>query len=351
MIKRNQCGHPPGAQLAAGVFFLSLAAAALAAPRPVEASANYAQRPEVRAFIAKLVADEGFDAHALRRLFAQARHQPKVVAAMTRPVLSPPKWHEFAPRFLDPARVDAGVAFWHEHSDALYRARDEFGVPPEVIVAIIGVETYYGRNTGSYRVFDALTTLAFDYPRRAEFFRGELKQFLLLAREQGISPLAPKGSYAGAIGLPQFMPGSIRAYALDYDADGRVDLAADTADAIGSVAHFLARHGWQAGQPVMTPARIEAVDPDTLAVKLDGGIAERRSLAEWVSDGITGFAFPGDLSSDPVGLLMLEEEAGPTYWLVFNNWYVLTRYNRSRLYASAVWELAQAIKLAANDGS
>ncbi len=296
MLKRNTCGHPPFARLAAGMFFLSLAAVALAAPRPADAPANYAQRPEVRAFIAELVADQGFDARTLRRLFAQARHQPKVVAAMSRPVLSPPKWYEFAPRFLDSARVDAGVAFWHEHSDALNRARDEFGVPPEVIVAIIGVETYYGRNTGSYRVFDALTTLAFDYPRRAEFFRGELKQFLLLAKEQGISPLAPKGSYAGAIGLPQFMPGSI-------------------------------------------------------AGKLDGGIAERRSLAEWVHDGIIGFAFPGDLSSDPVGLLMLEEETGPTYWLVFNNWYVLTRYNRSRLYASAVWELAQAIKLAADGGS
>jgi len=351
MIKRNKCGHPPGAGLAAGMLFLSLVAAALAAPRVAAAPVSYAQRPEVRAFIAELAADEGFDARALRRLFAQAHHQPKVVAAMSRPVLSPPKWYEFAPRFLDPARVDAGAAFWREHSGALYRARDEFGVPPEVIVAIIGVETYYGRNTGNYRVFDALTTLAFDYPRRAEFFRGELKQFLLLAREQGISPLAPKGSYAGAMGLPQFMPGSIRAYALDYDADGRVDLAADTADAIGSVAHFLARHGWQAGQPVMTPARIEAVDPDIITRKLDGGSAERRSLAEWVSDGITGFAFPGDLSSDPVGLLMLEEEAGPTYWLVFNNWYVLRRYNRSRLYASAVWELAQAIKHAADDGS
>jgi len=351
MIKRNKCGHPPGAGLAAGMLFLSLVAAALAAPRVAAAPVSYAQRPEVRAFIAELAADEGFDARALRRLFAQAHHQPKVVAAMSRPVLSPPKWYEFAPRFLDPARVDAGAAFWREHSGALYRARDEFGVPPEVIVAIIGVETYYGRNTGSYRVFDALTTLAFDYPRRAEFFRGELKQFLLLAREQGISPLAPKGSYAGAMGLPQFMPGSIRAYALDYDADGRVDLALDIADAIGSVAHFLARHGWQAGQPVMTPARIEAVDPDIITRKLDGGSAERRSLAEWVSDGITGFAFPGDLSSDPVGLLMLEEEAGPTYWLVFNNWYVLRRYNRSRLYASAVWELAQAIKHAADDGS
>jgi membrane-bound lytic murein transglycosylase B len=333
------------------MLFFALAAAASGAPRIEEAPASYAQQPAVRAFIAELVAGEGFDARALRRLFAQARHQPKVVAAMSRPVLSPPKWYEFAPRFLDAARVDAGVAFWREHSGTLNRARDEFGVPPEVIVAIIGVETYYGRNTGSYRVFDALTTLAFDYPRRAEFFRSELKQFLLLAREQGISPLAPKGSYAGAIGLPQFMPGSIRAYALDYDADGQVDLAADVVDAIGSVAHFLARHGWQAGQPVMTPARIEAADPDTVAGRFDGGIAERRLLAEWARDGIIGFAFPGNLAADPVGLLMLEEEAGPTYWLVFNNWYVLTRYNRSRLYASAVWELAQALKLAADGGS
>ncbi|MDQ2963095.1 MAG: lytic murein transglycosylase B [Pseudomonadota bacterium] len=349
MIKRKRGGRATSARLAAGMLFIALAAMALAAPR-AGAPVNYAQRPEVREFIAELVAAEGFDAHALGRLFAQARHQPKVVAAMSRPVLSPPKWYEFAPRFLDPARVDAGVAFWREHSAVLSRARDEFGVPPEVIVAIIGVETYYGRNTGSYRVFDALTTLAFDYPRRAEFFRGELKQFLLLTREQGASPLAIKGSYAGAMGLPQFMPGSIRAYALDYDADGHVDLAAGSEDAIGSVAHFLVRHGWQAGQPTMTPVRIEAENPDAIVAKLEGGIAERRSLAAWARDGMTGFGFPGDLAPDPVGLLMLEEETGPTYWLVFNNWYVLTRYNRSRLYASAVWKLAQALKLAAEGG-
>ena len=351
MIKRSRCGRATRAHLAASMLFLALATAALAAPRAAEAPVNYAQRPDVRAFIAELVAAEGFDAQALRRLFAQAHHQPKVVAAMSRPVVSPPQWYEYAPRFLDPARIDAGVAFWREHSGALDRARDEFGVPPEVIVAIIGVETYYGRNTGRYSVFDALTTLAFDYPRRAEFFRGQLKQFLLLTREQGISPLAPKGSYAGAMGLPQFMPGSIRAYALDYDADGHVDLAAGVEDAIGSVAHYLLRHGWQAGQPVMTPVRIETENPDAIVGKLDGGIAERRSLAEWVRDGMTGFVFPGDLAPDPVGLLMLEEEAGPAYWLVFNNWYVLTRYNRSRLYASAVWQLAQALKLAADRGS
>jgi membrane-bound lytic murein transglycosylase B len=342
MRLRSCCPRATVAGLALAVVLA--AAGAGAAPKGMPTSGGYAERPEVREFVAELAANEGFDARALLRLFAHARYQPKVIAAISRPVLSPPLWHEYAPRFLDPARVEAGVAFWREHAVALTRAEDELGVPREVIVAVIGVETYYGRNTGSYPVFDSLTTLAFDYPRRAEFFRSELKQFLLLTREQGISPLAPRGSYAGAMGLPQFMPGSIRAYALDFDNDGRVDLATNVDDAIGSVAHYLARHGWQRAQIVMEPARIEAENPAVVLGKLDGGIAERRSLAEWTQQGVTGFAIPGDLASDPVGLLMLEEETGPSYWLVFNNWYVLTRYNRSRLYASAVWELAQALK-------
>ncbi len=321
------------------------AALLLATPHAgLAASSGYAQRPEVRAFIDRMSAEHGFSARALRQLFAQARHQPQVVAAMNRPVVSPPKYFEFAPRFLGPARVDAGAEFWRTHAGALERAQRRFGVPPEIIVAILGVETYYGRNTGSYRVLDALVTLAFDYPRRADFFRGELEQFLLLARDQGISPLAPKGSYAGAIGLPQFMPGSIRAYALDFDDDGRIDLANDADDAVGSVAHYLARHGWREDQPIMTPARVDAEDPDPVLRRFEGGVAEPRSLADWTHDGITGFSIPGDLASDPVGLLMLEAESGPTYWLVFPNWRVLTRYNHSRLYASVVWQLAQSLR-------
>jgi membrane-bound lytic murein transglycosylase B len=317
------------------------AAEAMAAP------GDYAHRPEVRAFIAELVAEEGFDASALRRLFARARYQPKVIAAISRPVLSPPKWYEYAPRFRGPERVDAGVAFWRDHAGVLSRAEAEFGVPQEVIVAIMGVETDYGRNRGGYRVFDALTTLAFDYPRRAAFFRGELKQFLLLTREQGISPRVPKGSYAGAMGPAQFMPGSIRAYGLDFDANGRIDLVADADDAVGSIAHFLSHYGWQPGQPIMEPVRIEAGSAQGgVGREFDGGITGRRSLSAWVSEGITGFVIPGDLAPDPVGLLMLEEASAPSYWLVFNNWYVLTRYNRSRLYASAVCELSQALKAA-----
>ncbi len=339
-------GDRRGARGAWLALLFAVAGAALAAPAAAEG--DYARRPEVRAFIAELAADEGFDAAALRRLFAQARYQPKVIAAISRPVVSPPKWYEYAPPFLDPARVDAGLVYWREHAAALSRAEDEIGVPQEVIVAILGVETYYGRNVGSYPVFDTLTTLAFDYPRRAEFFRSELKQFLLWTREQGISPLVPKGSYAGAIGPAQFMPGSIRAYGLDFNGDGGIDLARDADDAIGSVAHYLSRHGWMRGQPVMEPARIDAKDPEAgVPGAFDEGISDRRSLADWVREGVTGFAIPADLAPDAVGLLMLEERDAPSYWLVFNNWYVLTSYNRSRLYAAAVWELAQAVKDAA----
>lgn len=308
-----------------------------------DAPLRYDRRLETRAFIAELVAEYGFDRRELQRIFAQARYLPKVVAAMSRPMLAPPKWNEYAPQFLNPERIDAGLDFWRANATALARTRAEFGVPPEVIVAIIGVETHYGRNTGGYRVLDALSTLAFDYPRRADFFRNELKQFLLLTREAGVSPLVPRGSYAGAAGLPQFMPGSVRAYAVDYDGDGRIDLAGDPADAIGSVANFLARHDWQPGQPVLAPARIDPQAGDTVARKLDGGVSERRPLDAWARDGVNADPLPADLAPDPVGLLMLEETDGTSYWLAFANWYVLTRYNRSRLYATAVWQLAQAL--------
>ncbi len=321
---------------------------AFAQTEQTKAPGAYATRADVSEFIAEMVADHDFDARELRRLFAQVRYQPRVVVAMSRPVVAPPKWYEYAPQFLNSARIDAGIAFWREHEAVLRRAQDEFGVPAEIIVAIIGVETFYGRNSGSYRTIDVLATLAFDYPRRAAFFRSELKHFLLLAREQGVSPLDVKGSYAGALGLPQFMPGSVRNYAVDYDADGSIDLAGDVDDAIGSVANFLARHDWRRGQPVIAPALIELDRKDDVLGMLDGGLAERRSLAAWERDGVSGFELAADLAPDPAGLLMLEETGGPSYWLVFSNWYVLTRYNRSRLYATAVWQLAQAIKAAMN---
>jgi peptidoglycan lytic transglycosylase B len=323
-----------------------LAAPAVPAAPPTTVEPSYADRPDVRIFIDEMVADYAFDARALRRFFAKVRYQQTVVNAMSRPVLAPPKWYEYAPQFLSSRRIDGGVAFWRANAATLERAQNEFGVPAEVVVAIIGVETFYGRNTGSYRVADALTTLAFDYPRRAEFFRNELKQFLLQTREQRISPLAPKGSYAGAQGLPQFMPGSLRDYAVDYDDDGKIDLAGDVDDAVGSVANYLAMHGWQKGDPVMEPAAIEIDKQDDVEHALDGGISDRRTLESWQREGVYVAGIPKTLSADSVGVLMLEDEAGPGYWVVFNNWYVLTRYNRSRLYASAVWKLAQEIKRA-----
>ncbi|MEP6943563.1 MAG: lytic murein transglycosylase B [Betaproteobacteria bacterium] len=319
---------------------------ARAADGEVERASSFDRRADVQAFIAEMARSEGFDRVALAGVFAQVRSQPRVIAAMSRPIATPPKWYEYGPQFLNPSRIDAGVAFWRANDAALARAQSEFGVPAEVIVAIIGVETYYGRNTGSYRVIDALSTLAFDYPRRAEYFTGELRNFLLLCREQSVSPLAARGSFAGAVGLPQFMPGSIRNYAVDYDGDGRIDLANNPDDAVGSVANYLSRHGWQTGQPVMTQVRLEDARTDELVRLFDGGVAERRPVAAWVRDGVTGFVIPGDLGSDPVGLLMLESHDAPEYWMTFTNWFVLTRYNRSRLYASSVWLLAQALKTA-----
>ncbi len=322
-----------------------LVAPAMATKPPAVASPNYAQRQDVREFIDEMVRDYNFDAPSLRRFFSKVRYQPTVVNAMSRPMVEPPKWYEYSPRFLNSARIDAGVTFWRGNAATLDRAQREFGVEPEIVAAIIGVETFYGRNTGNYRVADALTTLAFDYPRRAEFFRDELKQFLLQTRDQRISPLEPKGSYAGAQGLPQFMPGSLREYALDYDDDGTIDLANDVDDAIGSVAHYLARHGWLADDPAMQPAEIDTERRETVERMLDGGISEQRTLDAWQQDGVRAPGIPEAPGSDPTGLLMLEEESGePSYWMVFNNWYVLTRYNRSRLYASAVWKLAQELK-------
>ncbi len=350
-VPDDMCIHATPKRLAWCAAMLFVLCACVSDGAEAQASAKsatvggevYAGRADVQAFIAGLVRDDGFDARTLAQVFGQVRPQPKVVAAMSRPIVAPPKWFEYRPQFLNASRIDAGVAFWHANEAALARAQDGFGVPAPVIVAIIGVETYYGRNTGSYRVIDALSTLAFDYPRRAEYFSAELRNFLLLCREQGVSPLEARGSFAGAVGLPQFMPGSIREYAIDYDGDGRIDLANDPDDAIGSVANYLARHGWQPGQPVMEPVRVEVERAEAVVALFDGGVTPRRSVADWVRDGVTGVAIPGNLAADPVGLLMLETTDVPEYWMTFSNWFVLTRYNRSRLYASAVWQLAQAL--------
>lgn len=322
--------------------------AAKSAPsRP--APSSYAARADVREFVDELVREYGFDRASLLRLFASAKYQPKIIAAMQRPLLEPPKWYEYAPSFLSAARIDGGVAWWDAHAAALARAEETYGVPAEIIVAIVGVETFYGRNMGSYRVLDALTTLAFDYPRRAAFFRGELKQFLLLTRDLGVPAATPKGSFAGAVGVPQFMPGSYRNFAVDFDGDGRANLWTDGSDVVGSVGNFLARHDWQRGQPVLMRASIAPDNRDAVLRRLDGGISERRPLEAWAADGVTT-PDGRETVTGPVGLLLLEQRPGgaddATYWIACNNFYVITRYNRSRLYAAAVFELASAIRRA-----
>jgi membrane-bound lytic murein transglycosylase B len=339
--------------LAALLLAVSLTASAPPAAAPAAsdaASESYATRADVRAFIGEMADEYGFDRAALRRVFAHARYQRGIVAAMDRPLREPPKWYEYAPLFLTAERVDGGVAYWAAHADDLARAEERFGVPAEIIVAILGVETFYGKYTGRYRAMDVLATLAFDYPRRAAFFRGELKQFLLLARELRLPALTAKGSFAGALGVPQFMPGSYRSFAVDFDGSGRADLWNSPADVIGSVANYLARHDWQPGQPVLLAATIGEGARDEMLRKLDGGLSERRGLAAWSADGVAPADAPVGLAPDPVGVLLLEEKAdgvdADSYWIACNNFYVLTRYNRSRLYATAVWELAKAIKAA-----
>ena len=333
-------------------------AIAVAASSPLDAAARkdavpstsgYAQRDDVREFIDDLARDHGFARATLRNWFSDVRYQPKIVAAMQRPLVEPPKWYEYAPQFLSLARIDEGVAFYRAHEAALHRAETAFGVPAEIIVAIIGVETFYGRNMGGYRIIDALSTLAFDYPRRATFFRGELREFLLLARSEGFSPLAPKGSFAGALGVPQFMPGSVRRYAIDFDGDGHVDLWKSDEDAIGSIANYLVRHDWLRDQPVWSRATVAASQRDAAMARLDGGISERRPLAAWNADGVAAERLPDPLAPEPVGLLALEESPDTgadalSLWIAFPNFYVITRYNKSRLYAAAVTALAEAIR-------
>jgi peptidoglycan lytic transglycosylase B len=330
-------------------LLVAVCLAASAAPAAAEsARQSYATRADVREFIGEMADEYGFDRAALRRVFANVHYQKAIVAAMDRPLREPPKWFEYAPQFLAAPRVDAGVAYWDAHADDLARAEERFGVPAEIIVAILGVESFYGKYTGSYRTVDALTTLAFDYPRRAAFFRGELKQFLLLARELKLPALAAKGSFAGALGVPQFMPGSYRNFAVDFDGSGTADLWNSPADVIGSVANYLARHDWQRGQPVLLTASIDEGAREAVLRKLDGGLSERRAIAAWSVDGVAPVAAPEDLAPDPVGVLLLEERAdgadADSYWIACNNFYVITRYNRSRLYATAVWALAKAIK-------
>lgn len=325
--------------------FLRAAATALVLILPVAlhaappAAPDFAEDPAVVDFAHDMEARHGFDAKALLAQFAEVRPNPTVLKLIKPPETPQQRsWERYRARFLNERRIAGGVEFWTNHRATLARARAFYDIPEEIIVAIIGVETEYGRNTGNFRVLEALSTLAFRYPPRAEFFRTELEQFLLLARENGMPATAIRGSFAGAIGVPQFMPGSQRRYAVDFNGDQRVDLSGSIEDAIGSVARFLEQHGWLAGKPIAVPARISA-EPDRALI--DAGIRPSLKLADLADKGIRAEAEPQAI----VTLVdLVTPNAATEYWIGFNNFYVITRYNRSSFYAMSVFQLAEAIK-------
>ena len=370
-------------------------------PDTVGEFANFAQWQGVAEFIDQVVARNGFNRAEVEALLKQTHYVDSAIQLM-KP--APPgrskNWRAYRARFVEPVRINAGVAFWNQNGEALARAEAKYGVPAEIIVGIIGVETVYGRNTGNFRVMDAVTTLAFAYPNtpnrdaRMAYFRGELENTLLFARESGIDPFSLLGSYAGAIGWPQFMPGSIRKFAVDFDGDGKIDLRNSQVDAIGSVANFLVQHGWKAGNPIVFPASLRGVTqtpvdlpvvasviPDNPAATAADGIAiplpgsssldittavaaaaqppageawqkfiaqslEAKYTQEELRAGgiVAGMPLPQNLR---YGLVDLQNGSEPPeYWLGTDNFFAITQYNRSFFYAMSVVDLGRAVRIA-----
>lgn len=300
---------------------------------------SFASNPEVQSFISEMSAKHGFETDWLNMRFSRLQPNETVLKAIRPPAVPELQrsWERYRARFLNDRRINTGVQFWQQNAATLARARAMFGVPESVIVAIIGVETEYGRNTGRFSVLQSLATLAFNYPPRAEFFRQQLEQYLLLARENDFDPLVLKGSYAGAIGIPQFMPGSQRSYAVDFDGDGKIDLTRSTVDAIGSVASFLAQHGWQEGGAVANQASLTGDPAPLLAL----GIKPEKTLGEMNSAGVIA---DGDPQQAAALIDLVTPEQATEYWVGFQNFYVITRYNRSSFYAMSVYQLAEAIR-------
>lgn len=302
------------------------------------AGAEILERADVRAFIADMSGRHGFPAAELEKIFSRVTISDSIIDAMTRPAEALP-WYKYRPIFVQRDRINLGVEFWRKHRTVLERASETYGVPAEIIVAIIGVETRYGRNMGRHKVIDSLTTLAFDYPARADFFRSELEQYLLLTREQGIDPLSVQGSYAGAMGIPQFISSSYRRYAVDFDGDGHIDLINNPEDAIGSVANYFHVHGWRRGERIAIAAKLNA---ETATAAVTSGLEPDLPVADLAGLGIEPAApVPG---GGLVKLLEFEDQWNMEYWLGLPNFYVITRYNHSALYAMAVFQLAGEIR-------
>lgn len=299
--------------------------------------ANAADLPGIPLFIDEMVHKHHFKHEELVRIFQRAEYRPSVIAAISAPATIKP-WLEYRASFVNSMRIEGGVNFWKRHAATLKRAEQQYGVPQEMIVAIIGVETLYGKRAGNFRTLDALTTLAFDYPRRADFFRNELAEYLLLAREQDFNLLEIKSSYAGALGIPQFMPSSYRKYAVDFNENGKTDLLSEPEDAIGSVANYFKQYGWHSGEVVAVRAKLSP------QVKLPVDL-QMRDMAAWSESGIVAAEEQGRLLP-PAAVVDFTVEAGKEYWLTCANFRVITLYNNSNFYAMSVFQLAEALRAA-----
>ena len=305
---------------------------------PCAQALSFEKYPALRTFANELADEHGFSTDKLRRVFRCARIRPEIIEAMERPKELRP-WHEYHKIFLTEENVRRGVSFWKKHDKVMSAAQQRYGVAPEIIAAIIGVETQYGRNQGNYFILDALTTLMLDYPPRATYFQKELIEFLLLARELDLDPCRLKGSYAGAMGLPQFMPSSYRRYAVDFNGDGQRDILSNAEDAIGSIGNYLSEHGWEAGAPVAEDVHIEG----TLYFWIEQlGLKPALPARQLIRYGI----FPRrlDHTERRAALISLEGEYGPFHRLGYNNFYVITRYNHNKRYAMTVYELGEMIR-------
>lgn len=317
----------------------ALLAILLAAPAAHAIDVN---RPEVQEYVNELVKEHGLDADYLLAMLESAQTQQGILDAMERPAEKVKPWKDYRAIFITPERIQAGVEFWRQYEPDLKQVAAKTGVPPEMLTGIVGVETYFGRRAGKIRLLDSLATLAFDYPPRSRFFRGELTQLFLLARDEDLDLDKAVGSYAGAMGAPQFIPSSYRNYAVDGDGDGRRDLFGSWDDVLASVANYFVEHKWQAGEPVVARATLaKPVDQKPGDNKLTAG----STVAGLARDGIR---FSTDLGgAAPAGLIALDGDDGPEYWVGFHNFYVITRYNRSAMYALAVYQLGQAVGEAA----
>ena len=332
MFKTRFSGLLTGVAISAGLVWGNAVSA-----HDAHESKGYADHPAAQQFISEMVS-EGFNADQLRTVLSSAERQESILKAISRPAEKRLNWGEYRNIFLRDKRINQGVEFWNKYEAALKRAEDTYGVPAEIIVAIIGVETRYGRNMGSYRVVDALSTLGFDYSPRGAFFQGQLKEYFYLVREENVDPLSLKGSYAGAMGFGQFIPSSFRNFAVDFDGDGKKDIWNNPVDAIGSVAHYFSAHGWKAGEPVRSNVVMEKLADESW---INASLKPELTLAQWAERGIHTRT---DLDlQDKATLIRLETDGEFHYWFGLHNFYVITRYNHSRLYATAVYELSQAV--------